>query len=262
MSAERLPGAQVERYAAHLALPGFGVGGHARLAESRIAIVGVGGLGAPAAQYLAASGVGSLTLIDDDKVERGNLHRQVLYVDADVGRPKVSAAAEHLAAGNPDIEILPVEDRLLAANARQLLRGHDVVLDGSDNFATRYVVNDAAVLEGMPLVTGSLRRYEAQVVLLEPPHSGCYRCLFPGTPAPEHSCSEEGVLGPLAGMAGAQMAAIALRRVALQDAAVAGQLVLLDAESMEHSRIATRADPDCGLCGANRRIFEPTAARA
>ncbi len=252
----------MERYAAHLALPDFGVSGQARLAEARVAVVGVGGLGAPAAQYLAASGVGSLTLIDDDTVERSNLQRQVLYADADVGRPKVVAAAEHLAAGNPDVKLAPVEERLLAANARELLRGHDVVLDGSDNFATRYVVNDAAVLEAVPLVTGSLRRYEAQVVLLEPPNSGCYRCLFPGAPAPEHSCAEEGVLGPLAGMAGAQMAAIALRRLVGQDESLAGRLVLLDAESLEHSRVVTRANPDCGLCGERPRIFEPTAARA
>lgn len=262
MSADRIPGEQLERYAAHLALPGFGVNGQARLVAARAAIVGVGGLGAPAAQYLAAAGIGRLTLIDDDLVERSNLQRQVLYADADVGRPKADAAAEHLALRNSDVEIVAVRDRLLAANARQLLRGHDVVLDGSDNFATRYVVNDAAVLEGIPLVSGSLRRYEAQVVLLEPPHSGCYRCLFPGTPAPDHACSEEGVLGALAGMAGAQMAAMALRRIVGQDATAAGQLVLLDAESLEHSRVLTRAQPDCGLCGPQRRIFEPTAAHA
>ncbi len=262
MPLERLTSEQVERYQAHLTLPDFGPKAQRRLLDSRVLVLGVGGLGCPAAQYLVAAGVGALGLLDDDLVDGTNLQRQVLFGDADGGRPKVEAAAERLAAMNPGCEITPIPERLVAGNARRLLRDWDLVLDGSDNFATRYVCNDASVLAGVPLITGSLYQYEGQVTVIHPPDTPCYRCTFPAPP-PEHAaCREVGVLGPLAGLVGTIMASEAVKLVGLGASALFAKLQLIDAQSMSFRQVELRRDPDCPLCGETPTIDRPTAVTA
>lgn len=260
MSTERLSPEQMERYQAHLALPDFGPSGQQRLLAARVAIVGVGGLGCPVALYLAAAGVGALTLVDDDVVDRTNLQRQVLYGECDVGKRKAAAAATRLAAVNPGVRVVAVTERLAAGNARDLLRGHDAVVDGSDNFATRYVVNDACVLERVPLVSGSLYRYEGQVMVVLPGETACYRCLFPAPPAEMAPCHDAGVLGPLAGIIGSLQAAETLKWIAQGTTALAGRLLLVDARDATMRRLEARREPGCAVCGEAPSIREPTAA--
>lgn len=259
MSGERLPSDRLERYQGHLVLPGHGAEGQARLRAARVLLVGVGGLGCPAAQYLAASGVGRLTLVDPDRVELTNLQRQVLFGESDIGRPKVEAAADRLRAIDSEIDLRLVQQRLGAANARQLVAGHDLVVDGSDNFPTRYVVNDACVLEEVPLVSGSLYRYEGQVMVIRTPSTPCYRCIFPAPPADDRACREVGVLGPLAGVVGCLQAAEALRILVAGAGAMEGRLLLLDLRGGDVRTVALRADPSCARCGRSPSLGEPTA---
>lgn len=254
-----LSGAEMERYQAHMALPGFGPEGQARLGRASVLLIGVGGLGCPAAQYLAAAGVGRLTLLDDDIVETSNLQRQVLYGDRDLGRAKVDAAAESLAAMNGTVRIEARRERLVGSNGRQQVAGHDLVVDGSDNFATRYVANDACVLEGVPLVSGSIYRYEGQVMVFETPQTACYRCLFPESPPAEAPCHDAGVLGALAGIVGAAMAAEAVQRLAHGSSALTGRMLLVDAATMSFRNVQLRRVPECALCGVSPSIHEPTA---
>ncbi len=285
MSAEsRTPGAltaaQMERYQAHLALPGFGTTGQSRLLRARALVIGVGGLGCPAARYLVAAGLSVVGLVDDDVVDATNLQRQILYSAADIGRSKVEAAAERLAAyaGNTDAARVagytgsPGRDneqqvtmhrvRVNAANVAGLVAGYDVVLDGSDNFATRYVVNDACVLAGVPLVTGSLHQFEGQVTVIAPPRTPCYRCLFAAPPREQAACQEAGVLGPLAGIVGTVMAAEALKLVAQGETALMSRLLLVDARDMVFRAIELRRDASCQLCGDSPTIRSPTAVAA
>ena len=257
--AGRLSAPQMERYQAHLALPEFGPEGQARLTRASALLVGVGGLGCPVAQYLVAAGLGRLAIVDDDIVETTNLQRQILYDDADVGRGKVGAAERRLAAMNGSVCIEAHAERLVASNARAFVRGHDVVIDGCDNFATRYVLNDACALEQIPLVSGSIYRYEGQVTCFEPPTTGCYRCLFPQPPPAEAPCHDAGVLGPLAGMIGATMAAEAMRRLATGGGALSGTMLLVDAQTMRFRRVQLPRAPECPLCGLSPSIHEPTA---
>lgn len=259
MPPERLTPGQVERYQAHLALPDFGPSAQSRLSSARVLVLGVGGLGCPAAQYLAAAGVGTLVLVDDDVVDGTNLQRQVLYGDADRGRPKVEAAAQRLRAMNPGCEVEQVGERLVAGNSRELVAGVDLVLDGSDNFATRYVCNDACVLSGVPLVSGSLFQYEGQVTVIVPGRTPCYRCTFPMTPPSEAACHEVGVLGPVAGMVGTMMAAEAVMLLGTGSCALDGVLQIVDAASMSFRQVRLRADPACALCGESPTIVQPTA---
>ena len=187
------------RYARHLTLPGFGAEGQQRLMESSVLIVGAGGLGSPAALYLAAAGVGRLGIIDDDVVDLTNLQRQILHRTADVGRAKTDSARQALTERNPEVEVIPIASRFDESNARELVRDYDVVLDAADNFPTRYLVNDAALLEERRVVHGSVYHYEGQVTVFAPGVGPCYRCLFPQPPAPGTvpSCAEAGVLGVL-----------------------------------------------------------------
>lgn len=261
MADEPLSALEAARYQAHLALPGIGAAGQRRLLGSRVLVLGVGGLGCPAAQYLTAAGVGSLTLVDDDQVEATNLQRQVLFGDGDLGRPKVEAAADRLLQLRSDVRIEPLRTRLGAANARRLVRGHAVVVDGSDNFATRYVVNDACVLEGVPLVTGALYRYEGQVTVVRRP-GPCYRCLFRQPPPEREPCHEAGVLGPLAGIIGTIQASEAVALLTRGRAGLEGRLLVIDAQGMQMRALAVERDPECPLCGPDPRIHEPTAVTA
>lgn len=259
MPPEQLSPQQMERYQAHLALPEFGPEGQRRLRQSRVAVVGLGGLGCPVTLYLAAAGVGALTLIDDDVVDRTNLQRQVLYGEGDIGAAKALVAGAKVASLNPEVEVTPVQRRVTPGTVRDLLAGHDLVIDGSDNFATRYVVNDACVLDRMPLVSGSLYRYEGQVMVVIPGSTACYRCVFPASPAEPPACHEAGVLGPLAGIVGSVQASEALQLLGQGSSRLAGRLLLIDALAATTRSIETRRDRGCAICGDNPTLREPTA---
>lgn len=260
MSAERLRPDQIERFQGHLSLPEFGLEGQRRLAGSRALLVGVGGLGCPAAQYLVAAGVGALTLVDHDEVDRTNLQRQVLFGPEDVGRPKAEVAAGRLSRLNPDVELRARIERVGADNARSLVADHDLVIDGSDNFPTRYVLNDACVLEGVPLVSGSLYRYEGQLTVVDSPRTGCYRCAFREPPGDGSPCRDTGVLGPLAGLIGAWQAAEAVQILARPGSSeLAGRLLLVDARGATVRSVALERDPACPVCGDSPTIREPTS---
>jgi adenylyltransferase/sulfurtransferase len=242
---------ELDRYARQLILKELGGAGQLRLKRARVALIGMGGLGCPAALYLAAAGVGHLTLIDDDRVSLDNLQRQILYTVADIGRPKVEAAADRLLALNPHVEVRPVAERLTAENARDLLAGQTLVMDGSDSFATRLVVNAACVALGLPLVSGSLGSFDAQLGVFRSPDSACYQCLVgPAEDRPGQSCAELGVIGPLAGLTGSLMAAEALRELTGFGTSQAGQLLLIDLLSGRQRRVALPRDPGCAICGA------------
>ena len=244
-----------ERYPRQLALPEVGVTGQRRLQAARVLLVGAGGLGSPAALYLAAAGVGHLTLVDDDRVERSNLHRQVLHRDAARGESKVRSAVGTLHDLNPSVEVRGEDVRLAADNARELLSGQDVVIDGSDNFATRYVVNDACVALGIPLVHGSVFRFEGQVSVFWPARPGaagpCYRCLYPEPPPAElaPSCTEAGVLGVVPGIIGLLQATEALKLLLGAGAPLIGRMLHFDGLRGSFDEFEVPRDPRCLACG-------------
>ena len=239
------------RYSRHLALPEVGLDGQARLKGASVLIVGAGGLGSPAALYLAAAGIGRLGLVDFDRVDASNLQRQVLYGSASVGRPKLEAARERLADLNPGVRIETHDQRLTSANAMEILAGYDVVLDGADNFATRYLVNDACALLGKPNVHGSIFRFDGQVSVFDAARGPCYRCLYPDPPPPGlvPSCAEGGVLGVLPGVIGVIQGIEAIKLVLGLGDPLIGRLLLFDALAMRFRELALRKDPDCPLCG-------------
>lgn len=249
---------QYERYRRHLNLAEIGPEGQARLLAARVAIVGAGGLGCPAALYLAAAGVGTLGLVDADRVDLSNLQRQVLYGTGDVGRPKLEVARERLSALNPDLrlELHPV--RLTAANALDVLRDYDVVLDGSDNFPTRYLVNDACVRLGKPAVYGAILRFEGQASVFDARRGPCYRCLFPEPPPPGQapSCAEAGVLGVLPGVIAMLQATEVLKLVTGVGEPLLGRFVQYDALEMRFSEFRFAKDPECPACGERPTLPE------
>lgn len=247
-----------QRYLRHLIMPEVGQVGQERLLKSSVAIVGLGGLGSPAAYYLAAAGVGRLGLFDFDRVDRTNLHRQILHFDTDVDRPKSESASEKLRALNPDIEVETHEVRLSSQNALDLLRPYDVVLDGTDNFATRYLVNDACVLLGKPNVYGSIFRFDGQVSVFWAGKGPCYRCLYPEPPPPGSvpTCAEAGVLGVLPGMVGTIQATEALKLLLDLGEPLIGQLLMIDALRMEMRSFRIRASEECPICGPKAHIRE------
>jgi adenylyltransferase/sulfurtransferase len=246
------------RYARHLVLPGVGAEGQARLKAARVLIVGAGGLGSPAALYLAAAGVGTLGVVDADAVEISNLQRQVLHGSADVGRPKTASAAARLGDLNPHVAVRSIAARLTSANALDVLRDYDVILDGSDNFPTRYLVNDACVLLGKPLVYGAVFRFDGQVSVFDARRGPCYRCLFAEPPPPElvPSCAEGGVLGVLPGIIGSLQALEALKLVLATGDSLVGRLLLFDGQRMEVRTLALQRDPACPVCGPNPTVRE------
>jgi len=233
--------------------------GQQRLLGSSVAVVGVGGLGCPLALYLAAAGVGRLTLVDPDRVDASNLHRQVLYGTADEGRLKVEVAAERLRAINPDVRVEARPVRLVAANVREVLAGHDAVADGTDNFPTRYLVNDACVLLGIPNAYGSIHRFEGQVALFDARRGPCYRCLHPEPPPPGlvPSCAEAGVLGVLPGVVGTLQATEVLKLLLGRGEGLLGRLLVYDALAMRFRELRLRKDPSCPVCGPGATIREP-----
>ena len=242
-----------ERYARHLVLPEVGIAGQAQLLRARIALIGAGGLGSPAALYLAAAGVGHLTLIDDDRVERSNLQRQVLHADARIGMAKTVSARIALSALNPGIEIGVREERLLAANVEAAIAGHDVVIDGADNFPTRYLLDAATRRLAIPLVYGAVHRFSGQVSVFDPRDaaSPCYRCLFPEPPsaAEAPNCSEAGVLGVLPGTIGLLQATEAVKLVLGIGRPLTGRLLCYDALAASFRELALPRDPACPGCG-------------
>jgi sulfur-carrier protein adenylyltransferase/sulfurtransferase len=243
----------LHRYSRHLLLPEVGVAGQKRLRRSKVLLVGAGGLGAPSSLYLAAAGVGEIGLVDFDRVEISNLQRQILYGTKDVGRPKLTAAAERLNDLNPNVRVRTVEEHLTSANALELLAPYDVVVDGTDNFPTRYLVNDACVLLGKPNVYGSIYRFEGQASVFDARRGPCYRCLYPEPPPPGlvPSCAEGGVLGVLPGLIGTIQAIETVKLLLGIGEPLVGRLLLFDALSLSFRELKLRKDPDCVICGTH-----------
>jgi adenylyltransferase/sulfurtransferase len=251
---------QIARYQRHLHLAEVGVEGQSKLLSSRVLLVGAGGLGSPAALYLAAAGVGTVGLVDFDRVDASNLQRQILYTTQDVGRPKLEVAAERLGALNPDIRIETHDAKLEASNAEEILSGHDVVVDGTDTFPSRYLTNDVCVWLGIPLVYGSIMRFEGQVSVFDPKGGApCYRCLFAEPPPPElaPNCAEAGVLGVLPGVVGTLQATEAIKLILGRGAPLRGRLLVYDALALEFREFRIPRDPECAVCGDSPTITEP-----
>lgn len=243
---------QVRRYARHVILDGVGVEGQRRLLDARVLVVGAGGLGSPAAMYLAAAGVGTLGIADGDRVDLSNLQRQVLHGTPDIGRPKVVSARERLLHLNPSIDVVAVQTSVDAANALEVLEGWDVVVDATDTFAARYLLNDAAHLLGTPLVQGAIHRFEGQVTVFRNlPGDPCYRCLFPDPPAPGSvpSCAEAGVFGVLPGVVGSLQATEAIKLIVGTGDPLVGRLLVFDALGMRFAEARYERDIACALCG-------------
>ena len=247
---------EIARYSRHLTLPQIGPAGQKKLKRSSVLVIGVGGLGAPVGLYLAAAGIGRIGLVDFDRVESSNLQRQVLFGDSDVGRRKVEAARERLESINPFVVLDIHEFRLVPGNAPDLVAGYDLVIDGTDNFPTRYLVNDACVLAGKPYVYGSIYRFEGQASVFADPDGPCYRCLFPEPvpPGTVPNCAEGGVLGVLPGIIGSIQAAEAIKQLLGIGSSLAGRLLLLDALEMRFRELKLRKDPDCPICGEHPAI--------
>ena len=244
------------RYSRHLILPEVGLEGPRRLKAGRVLLVGAGGLGSPAALYLAAAGVGTLGIVDFDTVDLTNLQRQVLHGTAAVGRPKLDSATARLHDLNPHVTVEPFPVRLTSANALDILRGFDVVVDGSDNFPTRYLVNDACVLLGKPLVYGSIFRFDGQVSVFDARQGPCYRCLYAEPPPPGlvPSCAEGGVLGVLPGIVGSLQALEALKLLTGAGQTLTGRLLLVDTLRMRFRELELRKDPGCAVCGPHATV--------
>jgi molybdopterin-synthase adenylyltransferase len=239
--------AEVERYARHLVLREIGGPGQQALKRASVLVVGAGGLGAPASLYLAAAGVGRIVLVDHDIVDRSNLQRQVLYAEEDIGRAKVERAAARLTALNPHVSVEPVQARLEASNAADLVRGVDLVLDGTDDFGVRFCVNAACVAEGKTLVSGAIGRWTGQVGVFA--GRPCYRCLVPEVPPDAETCSAVGVVGALAGVIGSMMALEAVKLLVGAGEALRGRLLVYDALAGETRTVRIGADPECEVCG-------------
>ena len=245
------------RYSRHLILPDVALAGQRRLKGARILLIGAGGLGSPAALYLAAAGVGTLGLVDFDVVDVTNLQRQVLHGTSDVGRPKLESARARIRDMNPHVHVETYETRLTSENALEIMRDYDVIVDGTDNFATRYLTNDACVMLGTPNVYGSIFRFEGQASVFALPNGPCYRCLFPDPPPPGMvpSCAEGGVLGVLPGIVGTIQATEALKLVLGAGETLSGRLLLIDALTMRFRTVRVQRDPTCPACGT-REITE------
>ncbi len=255
-STEDFSSAELERYSRHLILPEIGLEGQRKLKQARVLLIGVGGLGSPAALYLAAAGVGNLGLVDFDTVDVTNLQRQVIFGSEDVGKSKLQVAKQRLHSINPHIQIDLYEFRLTSENALDLFSGYDIIVDGTDNFPTRYLVNDACVLSGKPNVYGSIFRFEGQISVFAAKEGPCYRCLYPEPPPPGlvPSCAEGGVLGILPGAVGTIQATEVVKLITGKGQPLVGRLLLYDALSMSFRELKLKKDPDCPICGEKKRI--------
>ncbi|MEO6913165.1 MAG: molybdopterin-synthase adenylyltransferase MoeB [Candidatus Baltobacteraceae bacterium] len=252
----------LRRYSRHLLIPEVGLAGQERLASARVLCIGAGGLGSPVLQYLAAAGVGRIGIVDDDTVDETNLQRQTLFTTRDIGLPKVRIASERLLAMNPQIALDPIGVRFDPSNARALVALYDVVVDCTDRFESRYLINDACVLEGRPDVYGSIFRFDGQVSVFDAKHGPCYRCLFPEPPPSGSvpSCAEGGVLGVLAGMVGTFQASEVLKLILQIGDPLRGRLLLVDALSARVREVAIERDPACVVCGENPSVTDASTA--
>jgi sulfur-carrier protein adenylyltransferase/sulfurtransferase len=247
------------RYSRHLLIPEVGEEGQLKLLDSKVLLIGAGGLGSPASLYLAAAGVGRIGIVDADVVDESNLQRQIVHSTESLGEPKVESARRVIEALNPDVEVVPYKERLTSENIERILAdGWDVIVDGSDNFPTRYLVNDASVWHKIPVVHGSIYRFEGQVTVFKPYEGPCYRCLFPTPPPPElaPSCAEGGVLGVLPGVIGSLQASEALKLALRIGEPLIGRLLLFDALTATFDEVKLRRDPDCPVCGEHPTITE------
>ncbi|MBA3014102.1 MAG: HesA/MoeB/ThiF family protein [Proteobacteria bacterium] len=251
-------GEQLERYSRHILLQDVGVEGQEKLLDAKVLIVGAGGLGCPVALYLAAAGVGIIGIVDCDTVEISNLQRQIAHFTKDINVPKVESAREKMLAINPDIEVRTYRMNLVAANIRELIREYDFVIDGTDNFPTKFLVNDACVMENIPFSHGGILRFDGQTMTVVPHESACYRCSFRRPPPPDAvpTCSQAGVLGAVAGMLGTIQATEALKFITGTGTLLTNTLLSFNAKSMEFRKVKLRKQSDCPLCGENPSIHE------
>ncbi|MEX0992977.1 MAG: molybdopterin-synthase adenylyltransferase MoeB [Solirubrobacterales bacterium] len=242
---------QKERYSRHLLIPEVGSVGQQKLLDSKVLLIGAGGLGSPSALYLAAAGVGTLGIVDDDEVDLTNLQRQVIHDTRRIGQPKVESAKETIAALNPDVEVVPYKTRLDADNVMELIADYDVIVDGADNFPTRYLLNDAAVRQRKPVVHASILGFDGQLTVFKPYDGPCYRCLYPSPPPADlaPSCGANGVLGVLPGIMGLLQANETIKLVIEQGEPLVGRLLLFEALSTQFTELRVRRDPDCPVCG-------------
>jgi molybdopterin/thiamine biosynthesis adenylyltransferase/rhodanese-related sulfurtransferase len=250
---------QRSRYSRHLLIPEVGVEGQTKLLESRVLLIGAGGLGSPASLYLAAAGVGTLGIVDDDRVDASNLQRQIAHSTERLGEWKADSAQRTIEALNPDVDVITYKERLTSENVERILGdGWDVILDGADNFPTRYLVNDASVWHGVPVVHGSIYRFEGQVTVFKPGDGPCYRCLFPTPPPPElaPSCAEGGVLGVLPGIVGSLQANETIKLLLGIGEPLVGRLLLFDALATEFNEVRLKKDSSCPVCGEHPTITE------
>ncbi len=258
---------QMDRYARHIILREVGGIGQKKLLQSKILIVGAGGLGSPLILYLAAAGVGTIGVIDDDEVDLSNLQRQIAHGTQDIGRPKVQSASETVANINPDVKIVPYAERLTSENVDRIFADYDLIADGSDNFNTRFLINDACFFLKKTLVSAAMLQFEGQLSTYKAHEGGdnpCYRCIFPSPPPPDvaQTCGEAGVLGALAGAMGSLQGIEVLKELLGIGESLSGSLLIYDALYTEFRKVKVRPDPECSLCGDNPSIvkIEPSAA--
>jgi adenylyltransferase/sulfurtransferase len=249
---------QIRRYSRHILLPEVGGKGQKKLLSSRVLLVGMGGLGSPAGLYLAAAGVGTLGIVDFDRVELSNLHRQVIHSTEDLGKPKVQSANETILAINPDVAVHVYDQRLTSENILEIISDYDLILDGSDNFPTRFLLNDACVLAGKINVYGAVFRFEGQVSVFTPGMGPCYRCFIPDMPPPDSvpSCQEAGVLGVLPGIIGLLQASEAIKLILGIGRPLIGRLLIFDALDVDICEVKLPRDPECPACGENAVLLE------
>jgi len=257
-AAASLTNEEILRYSRHLIMPEVGMEGQLKLKSARVLLIGTGGLGAPLGLYLTAAGVGHIGLVDFDVVDFTNLQRQVTFGTSDVGKPKTEAASARLTNLNPDVKISSYETKLTSENALELFKDYDIIVDGTDNFPTRYLVNDACILLGKPNVYGSIFRFEGQVTVFGMPDGPCYRCLYPEPPPPGlvPSCAEGGVLGVLPGIVGSLQALETIKLIIGRGESLAGRLVLFDALAMKFRELKLRKNSHCPMCGTHRKIHQ------
>ena len=249
---------QITRYARHFTLPEVGEKGQAKLLEGKVLCIGAGGLGSPVAFYLAAAGVGTIGIIDNDVVDMSNLQRQILHTNDRVGMPKVESAQKTLNALNPDVKVIPINERLSSENVMRIIKDYDIVINGCDNFPTRYLINDACVMAKKPLVDGSIFQFEGQATVFYPDRGPCYRCLFPEPPPPgaAPSCAEAGVLGVLPGLVGCVQALEAMKLILGAGRPLIGRMMHFDTLSSEVRVLKLRRDPNCLVCSDHPKITE------
>lgn len=250
---------QIYRYSRHIILPDVGGAGQKKLLKAKVLLVGAGGLGSPTAMYLAAAGVGTLGIVEFDTVDLSNLQRQLLHRTKDVGRPKIDSAADTINALNPDVQVIKHQIVLDSTNVMDIIKDYEIIVNGTDNFPTRYLVNDACVFANKPLVDGSIFMFEGQTTVFDAAHGGpCYRCLFPTPPPPGEvpSCQEAGVLGVLPGIIGSIQAIEVIKLILGKGDSLKGRLLLFDAMAMEFREMQVQKDPNCPVCGEHPTITE------